>query len=425
MAKILEKHQLTPNLQIHKQSNCYNWIARLKIKNVYLSRSTKTRDLPEAIAKAHRLLIEYEIRFETNNFVIESKRFSYIAEKVIHQMRVAMATGTGKVIYDDYIGALNKYHIPFFGDTHITRIDADQLDDFDVWRVKELGRIPAKSTIQNHNSAMQMVFDFAVKRKYMLISQVPTLENKGASGSRRAAFTVDEYARVREQVVQMAKEGRREKTRQLRELLIDYMDFAILTGMRPGSEMDNLTWADLHPERDDSQIRFYVTVRKGKTTKYTGTREIVCKAAIAKVLNRLSDRFPDRVGTEQLFRLSDGSTSKEMNRHFDNALELIELKNSQYGQRSLYSLRHSYITWELAAQNVSIDVLARQCGTGIQMIEQHYSHVIPRMFGRQLSGIELETKERVVRQFEDVTYDQQLRQRMDEWAYNYKHRGYI
>jgi len=425
MAKILEKHTLAPNLKIYKQSNCYNWIVRLKVDKTYIIRSTQTRDLQQAIAKAHRLLIEFEIRFETNNFVVESKRFAFIAEKVIEQMKVAKATGTGKVIYDDYIGALNKYHIPFFGDTHITRINADQLDDFDVWRVKQLGRIPAKSTVQNHNSALQMVFDFAVRRKYMLVSQVPTLENKGASGSRRAAFSIDEYARVREQVIQMGKESRKEKTRQLRELLVDYMDFAILTGMRPGSEMDNLTWADLHPERDETQMRFYVTVRKGKTTKYTGTREIVCKAAIVKVLNRLSERFQNRTGNDRLFRLSDGTTSREMNRHFDAALEMIELKNSQYGERSLYSLRHSYITWELAAQNVSIDVLARQCGTGIQMIEQHYSHVIPRMFGRQLSGIELETKERVVRQFEDVTYDEQLQQRMNEWAYNYKHRGYI
>jgi integrase len=425
MSKVLEKHRLTPTLQVYKQSNCYNWIARLKINKTHFSRSTKTRDLNEATAKAHRIYIEYEIRFETNNFVVETKRFSFAADKVIQQMKQAITAGMGKVIYDDYIGALRKYHIPFFGNTHVTRIDDDQLTEFDQWRVAQLGRIPAKSTIQNHNSALQMVFDYAVKKKWMLVSQVPTLENNGAGGQRRAAFNIDEYIKVIEKVEEMQQEGRRVKTRQIRELLLDYMDFAILTGMRPGSEMDNLTWADMHIERDADRCRFYVTVRKGKTTKYTGTREIVCKEAIVKVLQRLSQRFPNRQKDDRVLRIADGSSIKEMSRHFEKALELTQLKNSQQGERSLYSLRHSYITWELMAQNVSIDVIARQCGTGIQMIEQHYSHVIPRMFGRELSGVALETKKLVNKQFSEVVYDEVLQYQIDRWAQNYKLRGFI
>lgn len=77
------------------------------------------------------------------------------------------------------------------------------------------------------------------------------------------------------------------------------------------------------------------------------------------------------------------------------------------------------------AQNVSIDVIARQCGTGIQMIEQHYSHVIPRMFGRELSGVEIETKKLVDKQFSEVTYDELLQNQIDRWAKNYKLRGFI
>ncbi len=38
---------------------------------------------------------------------------------------------------------------------------------------------------------------------------------------------------------------------------------------------------------------------------------------------------------------------------------------------------------------VSMEVLAKQCGTSLQMIEQHYSHVVPKMFTRELSGVEV------------------------------------
>ncbi|TKL80706.1 site-specific integrase, partial [Enterococcus faecium] len=75
-----------------------------------------------------------------------------------------------------------------------------------------------------------------------------------------------------------------------------------------------------------------------------------------------------------IFRLPDGSTTNEISRTFHAALKEIELDQSPHGKRTLYSLRHSFITWELIAQKVTIDVLARQCGTSIEMIERHYSH---------------------------------------------------
>jgi hypothetical protein len=78
------------------------------------------------------------------------------------------------------------------------------------------------------------------------------------------------------------------------------------------------------------------------------------------------------------------------------------MKESPSGTRTLYSLRHTYITWELMAQSVSIDVLARQCGTSIQMIEQHYSHVVPKMFSNQLSGMDMLVEAKEIKDRFDV-----------------------
>lgn len=41
--------------------------------------------------------------------------------------------------------------------------------------------------------------------------------------------------------------------------------------------------------------------------------------------------------------------------------------------------------------NVSMEVLAKQCGTSIQTLEQHYSHVVPKMFTKELSGVDIGT----------------------------------
>lgn len=424
MAKVTARHAISDNLAVFLQDNCKNWYARFKVQSTYYTKTTRQKDLAKAITKAHRILFEYEIRAETNT-LFNVKKFSLVAQKVIEQMQQDNVRGEGKSAFTDYIAALKNYHIPFFGDLNISKIDQDLLKEFDIWRNKTLGRNPAKSTIQNHNTAFQLVFDFAVERNWMLEGQVPRLHNTGADGQRRAAFSIEEFAIIREQIVEMQRLGRKEVTRSTRELLLDYVDFALLTGLRPGSEMDNLTWGDLHIERVAERCRLYVTVRKGKTTKYTGTREVVCKEAIVVVVDRLTHRFPNRRKDEHIFRLADGSRSKELSRNFDLALHNCNLKMSQYGERSLYSLRHTYITWELVAQNVPIDVIARQCGTGIQMIEQHYSHVIPRMFGKQLSGVEADAKKQVEKQFTAVIYDSCLLDKISRWTANYKRRNFI
>lgn len=397
----------------------------MKINQTYISRSTKTSCELEATEKAFRLMIEFEIRVNSNLMLVNNKRFGFVADKVITNMQNALDLGQGKVIYTDYINALRKYHIPFFENIAITHIDDELLEKFNQWRNEKLGRIPAKSTILNHNAALMQIFDYSVKKKWLLPSQVPTLENKGVSGQRRAALSPQEYVTVRKQVEQLMHTSRKEITRQIRELLIDYMDFAICTGMRPGTEIDQLIWSDLQPEMNRSKLLFFVAVRKGKTTKYTGTREVVCKEAVVNVISRLTRRFPHRTGDDKIFVLPCGKQVKELPRHFDKALDETCLKESKHGRRSLYSLRHSYITWELMAQNVTIDVIARQCGTGIQMIEQHYSHVVPKMFRGKLSGIDTLTPSNPVDIFENIDYSENRLTEMNTWVKNFKMRGFI
>ena len=51
------------------------------------------------------------------------------------------------------------------------------------------------------------------------------------------------------------------------------------------------------------------------------------------------------------------------------------LRDAEGNRRSLYSLRHSYITDRLSA-NTPVDKLATNAGTSIHQIERHYGHVL-------------------------------------------------
>jgi integrase len=428
MTKLLERHNITDNLYVYLQDNSKYWYCRFVIFRKWYAKATKKTNKDEAIAMAHRILLDYQIRAETNTLV-ESKRFKVVAEKAIEKMETELLYG-GKVSYRDYIGTLRKYHIPFFDRTYITSIDQEMILEFDKDRRDKFKRIPARSTLQTHNAALMMVFKEAIDRKWMLPIQVPVLNTiEGTSSKRRASFSKEEYEQVFDAVASLEQNSRTEKTRQIRELLLSYMEFAVHTGIRPGTEMEGITWGDIKMHRDEHNVVFYVTITKGKTTKYTGTREVVCRDEIFGCIDDLRDRFPNRKAKDMLFRLSDGQTTKELGKAFDKAVVEIDLKNSPHGVRTLYSLRHSYITWQLMTGEVSMEILAKQCGTSVQMIEQHYSHVVPKMFTRELSGVDISAskpkkEKHLSPEFIAKTQKRQIKQ-FKEWELEYKNRGCI
>ena len=156
---------------------------------------------------------------------------------------------------------LEQYHSPFFDRTYITSIDQDKLKEFDIWRIQKAGKVLNKSTLLNHNAALQMVFEAAVENQWMLPVQVPVLSNKGEQGARRTAFSEVEYEKVVETIESMRDNSRKEKTRQIRELLLDYADLVVNTGIRPGTEMEELTWADILMTTQEHQVIFKIKVR--------------------------------------------------------------------------------------------------------------------------------------------------------------------
>jgi hypothetical protein len=134
--------------------------------------------------------------------------------------------------------------------TYITSIDYQKLAEFDVWRVQRLGRTPAQSTLKCHNAALHKVFDEAVIGRWLTPGQIPGLSSAGGiAATRRDYFTVDEVAKIRDALPEWISEGKKEQTRQIRELLFFYFNVAVHTGLRPGTEMDNLRWNDMQISR--------------------------------------------------------------------------------------------------------------------------------------------------------------------------------
>ena len=180
--------------------------------------------------------------------------------------------------------------------------------------------------------------------------------------------------------------------KEIRPLLLDYVELLLLTGMRHGTEAMGICWNNVewHTHKGVRYLRIWVS---GKT----GGRWLIAKHRAVDVLKRLHARQLDirdmdfdellrsRV-TSRLFRFSTGYQPHSFVGTFRRLMRDSGLALDAEGQnRTLYSLRHTYATLELLNNSTDIHTLSKQMGNSAAMIERHYSKLTATMAAERLA----------------------------------------
>ena len=371
---------------LYKRSRTRKWQARFKVGNYWKRVTTKSNELDKAKDIALEQYMEHLFKHK-HGIPSVSKRFADIARLSVVEMRRKLEAGEGRKIFVDYVAVTENYLIPFFGKFNIANIVYKQVHAYEQWRREKFGRELKASTVNTHNSALNRVFDEAVAREYMQKSQVPVLTNTGRASMRRADFNRNEYAQMLRALPHWVKQTRLSKSLQMRELLRDYIRFLANTGIRHGTEAQNVCWKHIEVFEDNGRKYLAIWV-DGKT----GKREVIARASTITYLKRIHKRCEginhlkfDELLAKKLdlpvFRLGDGTVTNHLRQPFKKFMQdtglLIDAKTGQ--ERTLYCLRHTYATFQLVNNNVDMHTLAKQMGTSIQMLEKHYSHLTPRL----------------------------------------------
>lgn len=379
---------------LYRRENSGKWQARYKLSDKRWHRiSTKEKNIDyaskvatEAYDRA-RFLVEEDV-------VITSKKFSAVANAVVKQLQAELDDGGGKSVYYTYITVINKYLIPFFKNYNVNGINYEALTEFDKWREKEMGKKPRASTITNHNTSLNRVLEYAVDMGYMSKVHMPKLQNDGTKSEARPAFTKTEYKSLTTFMTAWCKKGHMQKTKDMRELLRDYVLILANTGMRHGTEALGLKWKNIQWITTDGERYLQFTV-EGKT----GKRTLIARHNTQDYLERLQLRDPSisklsfdnllkkRVD-EYVFRLRDGTTTEHLNGTFRHLMRDSGInKNSADGKnKTLYSLRHTYAHFAILEDNIDVYKLSKQMGTSVPMIEKYYGHVTPAHVASKLAG---------------------------------------
>lgn len=360
--------------RLHQRRGTSNWQFKVRsASGAWTSHSTGTADFLAAKEKARDHL--HEVRFLLKHDMAPVvRKFSAVASACVKALEQERRAAGRRSAAEDYIYALNSYHIPFFGDVNIGSIDRQKLAKFDEWRSAKLGRKPKKSTVQTHNAALQRVFDHALRHGWMKEWQVPSLTNDGAEGDTRATFSPVEFDKLTAYLERWSAEGRGGISRQIRIVLREWVQFVALTGVRPGTETASIRWCDIRPDKVGNTPIIRVMIADGKT----GRREIIAPAAAQDCLDRLKAFNVNAKPDWPIFAILDG---RYPGPHLCDAFrrvteeEDLNLRHDSNGDiRTAYSLRHFYAT-EQRRRGLGYETLKNQMGTSVSMLETHYDHV--------------------------------------------------
>ena len=354
--------------------------------------STRRASLENAIAAACDMYDEARYR-QRLGLAHRTQTFAQIASITLAEMRQQIDLSKGKTAVHSYATCIEKYFLPYFGDKVLEEISHTNVREFELWRDRQMARKPKTSTLNNFTTAWNRVIATAVERGF--ISErvpVPKLTTKGEKGKARPAFSEEEIKYLLEYMETWQYEGVKSVEREMRPLLRDYVEMLLLTGMRHGTEAMGICWRHLewHTDKSVRYLRIWVD---GKT----GGRWLIAKHRAVEVLKRLHARqrdicdmsfettFAERV-PHKLFRFSNGYQPPSLNGTFRRLMRDTGLLKNEDGQnRTLYSLRHTYATFELLRGGTDLHTLSKQMGNSAAMLEKHYSKLTATMAADRLA----------------------------------------
>jgi len=383
-------HLLDGKITLYIREKSAYWQARFTMPNgEYIRLSTGHYDLEQAKIQSVILFetLKVKVRLGTP---LRIKTFGDVARLVLKEICASKQQNKHKKIYRDYVFVIQKYLLPFFGKKEIITLTADDIHEFEAWRITVMGKIPKASTERNHSSAYNRIMNYARSMGYLPSDKpIPPMKVDGPKGQARPAFTQQEI----DYLLEFMKTWEVEKGvfyPDNRKLCRCYVEFLIYTGIRHGTEALPIRWKHFqwHYIKDKKYLRVWVS---GKT----GPRFLIAKHAAIEMLTRLykwqglkyetlDDLMNARLD-KKVFVTPDGYQPRDFRTLFVSLMKCSNLlKNEADLTRTLYSLRHTYATIALS-EGLDIHTLARQMGTSITMLEKHYSKITPMLSAEKLA----------------------------------------
>jgi integrase len=387
MAFMIDTQELKPGLVVFRRADVKHrrWYCRMKLPNSahYKTIALGTTDMREARDKAFDQ--DAELRFKIKHEMpVFDRKFSEVAKEFAafqkERSEIGQITHHRWRVMDSHIKTqLNRY----VGNVQITQLGQDRWGAYPVWRHKNGkgrsgGRV-SDGTIRDEMATLRSVMRYAASKKYIRDSQVFT-GKLPVGHARREEFTPSEYRKLHTFARRWIKEARNEANRWYREIAYNFVLVMTNTGMRP-SEAKNLRWRDAEVHTD-KQGRAVVRLSVRGKAKF---RTLVAAGNVGGYLERIRKISKAGKPDDFVFTTHEGKPARTLYHSLIESLLTDSglLKSSSGSRRSTYCFRHTYATFRLT-EGVDVYFLAKQMGTSVKMIEDHYGHITPVKSAEQI-----------------------------------------
>lgn len=350
-------------VHLYKRAGSPKWQCATYLNGMNRRTSTKTASLAEAKDFAEDWYLTLRGK-QRNGELVSEKTFKQAAELFEREYEVITRGERSPKWVDGHKARLRLHLVPFLGSVGLSQITAGKVQAYRVDRLNnpKNGKPPSYSTLHDEIVTLRLVLKTAVRHEWLThLPDLSTPYRTSGKVSHRAWFSPEEYKALYTATRENAKEAADTPHALVAEQLHDKVLFLANTGIRP-DEAKHLQYRDVTIVKDAAtgeQI-LEIEVRGKRGVGY-------CKSMTGAVRPFL--RMKKRTNPEPTDLLFPVDHKKQFNRILDD----LNLKFDRSGnRRTLYSLRHSYISFRLL-EGADIYQIAKNCRTSVEMIEKHYA----------------------------------------------------
>ena len=359
-----EKHTiLAGKVHVYRRENSRFWQCASFLNGKNHRTSTKEESLKLAKDFSEDWYLTLRGKHSRGELITE-KTFGLAGDQFLQEFEADTIGERNPKCLSNHKAHLRLHLLPFFGKLGLSQITTTKIQEYRIARMQSQykGKSPAAATLQKEIVTLRMTLRAAVRHGWL--NYLPDLSAPYRGSTKvfhRAWFSPDEYKQLYTATRNNIKAMKNRKHKHLAEQLHDKILFMANTGIRP-DEANWLEYRDIEIVEDDatSETILEIEVRGKRGVGY-------CKSTIGAV--RPFERMIERNQPEPTDRLFPVDHKKKFNR----ILEEEKLKIDRQGnRRTLYSLRHSYISFRLL-EGADIYQIAKNCRTSVEMIEKHYA----------------------------------------------------
>ena len=364
-----KSYQVLPNMQIYLRSDSPRYYGCLRIDGKYFRKCLHTENKSEA----ERKLFEWkgEMLSSVDSPLGETgNSFSAHASRLIQKEKRLPPRPSGIEQWTDTNRLLRRTNglLDYFGNRDVNTITVNDIDRF--FEQLPLNNKPlTTSYINKHKNLLKRILDSANR------TDIVYPKFRGKKSEPRGYFNYEEYKTLLSEIKKLngvSYTAHNGSEYLITEEMLHFVIFMVGSMLRPTvSEVYSLRYEDIEVKKlkDKEYLEFAINRKNRKMIVQTLPTSFYAFRDMKKMR-------PDHKESDYLFapQYEDRRTAmRYMSNMFAQILRESKMKRGRLGEeRTLYSLRHTSLIFNLSQPNVDLLDIARRADTSMKMIQDYY-----------------------------------------------------